>query len=528
MEYVEGLTLSAKIGAEPLASGEIVDIAIQVADALSEAHAKGITHRDIKSANIMITARGLVKVLDFGLVKMRATERQEGASQMTTAATTEPGLVLGTIKYMSPEQAVGQEVDERSDLFSLGVVMYEMATSRLPFGGETAIETIEQIRHSEPAAIARFNYDVSGELERIIRKCLEKDRERRYQSARDLLIDLKDLKRDGDSTAASERKISSKSRRTQMAAIAAIIAAVALIAVGIYEIAIQRGQSEKLIDSLAVLPLVNAGGDPDVEYLSDGITETIINKLSQVPKLRVMARSTVFAYKGRQNDPRTVGRELSVGAVLTGNLIRRGDNLIIGVELVSVEDGRQIWGEQYNRRQGDILVVQQDISREVTRGLQLKLSGEENRRVVKNYTENTEAYQLYLRGRYFWNKFTDEAITKSIDYFQQAIDKDPDYALAYAGLCDSYSVLGSNGPMSPKEALPKMRYAIRKAVELDDNLAQVHLSLGAFNLFYEWDWAGAERAFKRAIELDPNYAEPHELYGYLLRIMGGLMMLLRS
>ena len=521
MEYVEGQTLADKINGQPLALGEILEIATQAADALDEAHTKGITHRDIKSANIMLTARGQVKVLDFGLAKMRAVEPQEGASQMTTAPATEPGLVMGTVQYMSPEQALGREVDGRSDLFSLGVVMYEMATGRLPFSGATAIETIEQIRHTQPAAIGRFNYGVSGELERIIRKCLEKDRERRYQSTRELLVDLKNLKRDSDSgaTVVSQSSVAT-SRGSRGYGLAAIVAVAVLVGLGVYQFAFRSGTSGKPIESLAVLPLVNASGDAEVEYLSDGITETIINKLSQISSLRVMARSTVFAYKGKENDPRKVGRELQVGAVLTGSLSRRGDDLIIGMELVSVEDGRQLWGEQYNRRQRDILPVQQDISREVTSSLRLKLSGEENRRVARDYTDNTEAYQLYLLGRYFWNKFTDESVTKSIDYFQQAIGKDPNYALAYAGLSESYNVLGSNGPISPKEALPKVKYAAEKAVELDDNLAHSHLAMGAFKLFYEWDWPGAERAFKRAMALDPSFASPHELYGYLLRVMG--------
>jgi len=521
MEYVEGQTLSDKINRQPLASAEIVEIAAQVADALEEAHTKGITHRDIKSANLMLTPRGQVKVLDFGLAKMRVTEPQEGASQMTTAAATEPGLVMGTVQYMSPEQALGRAVDGRSDLFSLGVVMYEMATGRLPFSGATAVETIEQIRHTEPAAIGRFNYEVTAELERIIRKCLEKDRERRYQSARELLVDLKNLKRDSDSRATSvvnSRLLSSGRYRRYL--LPAVVAVVVLVGLVIYQLAFRTGTIGKPIESLAVLPLVNLGGDADVEYLSDGITETIINKLSQVASLRVMARSTVFTYKGKENDPRKVGRELGVGAVLMGNLIRRGDSLIIGMELVSVEDGRQLWGEQYNRRQGDILAVQQDISREVMTGLRLKLSGEESRRVVKDYTGNTEAYQLYLMGRSFWNRFTDESLTKSIDYFQQAIEKDPNYALAYAGLSESYNVLGANGPLSSKEALPKVKYTAEKAIELDDNLAQSHFAVGAFKLFYGWDWPGAERAFKRAMELDRSYAAPHQLYGYLLRTLG--------
>jgi serine/threonine-protein kinase len=523
MEYVEGQTLSARINGQPLSPAEVVDIAAQAADALDEAHTKGITHRDIKSANIVLTARGQVKMLDFGLAKMRAAERQDGASQMTTAAATEPGLVMGTVQYMSPEQALGREVDGRSDLFSLGVVMYEMATGRLPFSGATATETIEQIRHEQPAAIGRFNYEVTGELERIIRKCLEKDRERRYQSARELLVDLKNLKRDSDSGTTSIRTTTlvstGDSRRYLLLAVAAVVV---LVGLGIYQLTFRSGPRGKPIESLAVLPLVNAGGDPDAEYLSDGITETIINKLSQIPKLRVMARSTVFTYKGKENDPRKVGKELGVGAVLVGNLIRRGDSLIIGMELVSVEDGRQLWGEQYNKRQGDILAVQQDISREVTNGLRLKLSGEESKLIARNYTENTEAYQLYLKGRYFWSKFNEDGLKKSIDYFNQAIAIDPDYALAYTGLANAYNVQGAMGIVPPVQTWSKAKWAAEKAVELDDTLAKSHQALGGLKLLYEWDWSGAERELRRAIELNPADGEPHELYAYYFEATGQL------
>jgi serine/threonine protein kinase/Flp pilus assembly protein TadD len=523
MEYVEGQTLSARINGHPMAPVEIVDIAAQAADALDEAHNKGITHRDIKSANIMLTARGQVKVLDFGLAKMRASEQPGETSQMSTAAATEPGLVMGTVQYMSPEQALGRVADHRSDLFSLGVVMYEMATGRLPFSGATATETIEQIRHQQPAAIGRFNYEVTGELERIIRKCLEKDRERRYQSARDLLVDLKNLKRDSDSGTTSIRTTTLvstvKSRRYLLLAVAAVVV---LIGVGIYQLAFRTGTSGKPIESLAVLPLVNVDGESDAEYLSDGITETIINKLSQIPKLRVMARSTVFTYKGKENDPRKVGRELGVGAVLTGNLIRRGDRLIIGIELVDVGDGRQLWGEQYNKRQGDILAVQQDISREVTNGLRLKLSGEESKLIAKNYTENTEAYHLYLKGRYFWSRFNEDGLKKSIDYFNQAIAIDPDYALAYTGLASAYNVQGAIGIVPPAETWSKAKWAAEKAVELDDKLGKAHQVLGTVKLMYEWDWSGAERELLRAIELTPADGEPHNLYAYYYEATGQL------
>jgi len=500
MEYVEGETLSRKIERGPLGAGECVEIAVQVTEALDEAHSLGIIHRDIKSANIMVTGRGLVKVLDFGLAKF--TEAAPGADPDRTlqlGGQTAYGVVFGTAHYMSPEQAYARAIDHRSDIFSLGVVLYEMLGGRLPFLGDTPIAIIDNIIHQEPAPLANLNQTVSLELERVTRKCLEKDRDLRYQSMRELSLDLRGLQREDISASLPPPS----SYLTQPLSASTPRPA-------------KKPRARKAVDSLAILPLANAGNDPDTEYLSDGITESIINNLSRLPHLRVMARSTVFRYKGREVDPQEVGRDLSVRAVMSGRVFQRGDTLVIRTELVDTLDGAQMWGEQYNRKLSDIFSVEEEISREISDKLKLKLSGQQKKQLTKRHTEDTEAYQLYLKGRHAWNRRTEEGLRKSIEFFQQAIDHDPHYALAYAGLADSFNILASYSAMSPGEAFPKAKAAATRALELDDKLAEAHTSLAFVRLGYDWDRREAERGFKRAIKLNPGYATAHHWYALTL------------
>ncbi len=518
MQYVEGETLDARIKRKPLELKESLSIASQVADALAEAHAHGIIHRDIKPQNIIITPRGQAKVMDFGLAKVVARAIDREAETQTLLTT--PGAILGTVPYMSPEQVRGEVVDARSDLFSFGVLLYEILSGRRPFASESAAASASAILTHEPPPLARFAPDTPDELQRIVRKCLEKDRKRRYQSARDLSIDLLNLQRDSGTGAITAEKSTVQPRNSfrRFAFVALSLAILAAISIAVYWLAI-RGVA---IDSIAVLPFVNVNADPDTEYLSDGITESLINSLSQVPRLRMIARSSAFRYKGKEIDPQTVGRELGVRAILLGRVTQRGDNLSISAELVDARNNSRIWGEQYSRKLSDILQVQAEISREISDKLRLKLSGEEQTLVAKRYTDNVEAYQLYLKGRFYSNKRNEESLKRGIDYFQQAIDKDPNYALAYSGLADSYIPLGSVlvSALPPREAMVKTKLAAQKALELDDTLAEAHTSLAEYKFRGDWDWSGAERQFKRALELNPNYAEAHEWYSQYLAAMG--------
>jgi eukaryotic-like serine/threonine-protein kinase len=501
MEYVEGELLATRIERSRPAPREAVEIAEQIADALDEAHALGIVHRDVKSANLILTPRGLIKMLDFGLAKVSEVPGKSNSSDYTTplGQQTAAGIVLGTVTYMSPEQALGRAIDGRTDIFSLGIVIYEMLAGRLPFTGASATEIIDHILHSEPPPASHVNTNTPAELERIVRKCLEKDRDRRYQSARELAIDLRNLKRDMDSGAVATSGLVTQSYPGQPA---------------------RRTRSRRAIDSLAIMPLTNESRDPETEYLADGITESLINNLSQLARLRVMARSTVFRYKGHDVDPLALGIELGVRAILIGRMLQRGDTLIIKVELVDTSDGSHLWGENYNRSMADIFAVEADISSVISEKLRLQLSSAQKKKLAKRHTNKTDAYQLYLRGRFYWNKRTTESLLRGVEYFNQAIAADPDYALAYAGLADSYNILASYSALAPTEAFPKARAAATQALQLDERLPEAHASMAFVTFGYSWDFKQADREFKCALELSPGYAVAHQWYALYLAAMG--------
>lgn len=564
-EFIDGETLRQYLWRDPVKVDEALGIAIQIAMALEAAHAAGIVHRDVKPENIMLrhdrfVRDRFVKVLDFGLAKLTEPDLLQSDPEAVTMAITHtsPGAILGTSGYMSPEQAQGESIDPRSDIFSLGVVLYEMVAGRAPFKGPTESHVRVSIIDHDPEPLTTQSAEVPRQLERIVSKALAKDKSKRYQTITDFKLDLEQLREElhlSESQIGNRTGLRSGPQLTQntgfvpsptdsrrgaatspvesaptVSSVEYIVhevsrqkrAAISLLAIVLLAIvgATYFYYSHRTIDSVAVLPFVNDSNDPNAEYLSDGITESIIRSLSQLPKLKVMSRSAVFRFKDKSIDPQEAGRSLKVGAVLAGRVVKQGDRLIIKTELIDVSDGSQLWGAEYNNNLSDIFSVQDEIARKISETLRLQLTGADEERLAKRYTKDTEAYELYLKGRYFWNKRDEAGLRNGIKYFQAAEEKDPNYALAYSGLADSYALLSDIGVVKPADEMPKAKAAAQKAVDIDPSLAEAYTSRAFVKLAYDWDWLAAQADFKKALELNAKYPTAHQWYASYLMQMG--------
>jgi len=513
MEFIEGETLRNHIAGRALRLDATLKFGTQIADALDAAHTEGIIHRDIKPANIFVTKRGHAKILDFGLAKLvpKGIARADAHSNDEAPGSTSiAGIISGTPSYMSPEQVRGDNLDRRTDIFSLGLVLYEIATGRQAFGGSTGGIIIEAVLTRPPIPARNINPHVPPRLEEIINKALHKDRNQRYQHAADMRADLEEL---GQGTASGRTVVQEE------------IEAIPIESTSQKNPATQSGSHRqervsKIIDSVAVLPFENTSRDPEHEYLSDGIAGSLINSLATIPKLRVMAQSTVLRYKGRGIDSQSIGRELNVRAVLAGRIMQSGESLRIGTELVDVATGSQLWGAQYDRKPGDIFAIQDEISGEISDKLRLKLTRAEKKRLTKRQTEDADAYRLYLKGRHHWDRWTEDGFYKAIEYFQQAIERDPTYALAYSGLADAYVLLGWNSYLPPREAFPKAKMAAMRALRLDPNLGEAHAGLAAVLWLHDWQWEQAEAEFTHSLTLNPSYPTANHWYAEYLMTMG--------
>jgi serine/threonine-protein kinase len=534
MQYVEGRNVRQLVNGQPLDLRQALAIAIQVTDALAAAHSRGIVHRDIKARNVMVTRSGTVKVLDFGLAKLIETPHAGSSDPQLT----EVGVPYGTSTYAAPEQAQGLKADHRADIFSTGVLLYEMLAGTWPFRGKTALDVRYAVVYHQPKPIIEARSDDSPALRRIqeiLDRALAKAPEDRYQKIEDMRSDLQEVLREIDvdtsfGSTLTDAPLAAAARWTQkkpdwttprkliVATLGlALVLALAFIA---YRTTRTPVEADSDINSLAVLPFTNS--DPNNEYLSDGITESLIDSLSRMPNLKVKSSSTVFHYKGRATDPKKLGRELGVHALLSGSVSQVGDDISVSVELIDVRDDSHIWGERYGRKVSEVVALPQQISRDVSQRLRSRTENMDHSQLTRNYSPDSEAYRFYLQGRYNWNKRTVEGFKSGIEYFGKAIMRDQDYALAYAGLADCYLLLNVYNVTSADDSYPKAEAASRKALSINESLAEAHTSLAFVTYRYHLNWAEAEQHFKKAISLNPNYATAHQWYASYLAASGRL------